>query len=292
MARIDSDRMAKETASRHYAIHRTSIAFGVFHGDQSFETAIDSFMRVDIIPALSDNYSYLLYDDGQAAVVDPADAVPVEARLRQLGVTLTCVLITHHHFDHVAGAASLAARHAVTIMAPASGGLPRVDRQLTGGDRIVLGSSTLQVLATPGHVEDHVCYYDPEGGNLFCGDTLFVCGCGRLMGPPAATLWESLKQLRNLPATTSVYCGHEYTETNIAFALDVDPGNDALRQKRDDVKRLRGEGQPTVPSRMGEEAATNPFMRADVPGFQAALGMEACDPVDVFAELRRRKDAW
>lgn len=239
-------------------------------------------LEIELIPLLSDNYAYLLRDpsSGSVAVVDPAVAAPVLERVRHHGDRLDLVLITHHHDDHVAGVPAVKAATGCRVIGPAADRhrLPALDRAVVEGDRVALGSVELEVLETPGHTSGHIAYWTAAGPALFCGDTLFALGCGRMLEGDAATMWRSLGKLSALPPATRVYCGHEYTAANARFALHVEPELPGLRERASEIERLRGLGRPTIPTTIGEELATNPFLRA---------GSEKR-----FAELRAAKDRF
>lgn len=230
------------------------------------------------LPILSDNYAWLLRDEvtGSRAVVDPADADAVIRAVEADGGRLDLILLTHHHADHVAGTDAVRARFGARVVGAAAdaGRLPRLDQAVREGDEVSLGESRARVLDTPGHTRGEVSYAFP--GVLLSGDVLFSLGCGRLLEGNAAEMFASLRKLAALPAGTLVCCGHEYTASNARFALHVDPGNAALRARAEQVGRLRAEGKPTVPSRLGDELAENPFLRAP----DAAR----------FAALRQQKD--
>lgn len=248
------------------------------------------------IPALSDNYIYLVREagTGACAAVDPAEAGPVLAALDRLGWRLTHILNTHHHGDHVGGNRELKDRTGCTIVGHArdAARIPGIDVRVGDGDTVSLGNASARVIAIDGHTVGHIAYWFADAAALFCGDTLFSLGCGRLFEGTAAQMWTSLGRLRDLPAETRIYCGHEYTEANARFALSLDPDNPALRARAADVRELRARAQPTVPSVLGDERACNPFLRADDPGLQRALGMAGAAPAAVFAEIRRRKDVF
>ncbi|MCF8483198.1 MAG: hydroxyacylglutathione hydrolase [Rhodospirillum sp.] len=254
--------------------------------------------KLDIhqIPVLSDNYIYLVrcQATGACAVVDPAEAEPALDKARELGWTITHILNTHHHFDHTGGNEAIKAATGATVIGygPDANRIPGIDRTVVDGDRIMLGGARAEVIATPGHTSGHVSYWFPASHALFCGDTLFSAGCGRLFEGTASQMWASLSRLRDLPAETLIFCAHEYTQSNITFALTVDPRNQALRDRAIEVDTLRAEGNPTIPSFLGQERAFNPFLRADKADFQAALSMAGADPVDVFATTRLKKDRF
>lgn len=252
-------------------------------------------LQIEIVPILSDNYSYLLRDEasGEVAVVAPGEAGPLLQRLDERGWHLTWVLVTHHHGDHVDGVGEMRARTAAKLAAPAAdaGRLADIDQPLSDGDRFALGDSSADVIATPGHTLDHISLYFPNSRALFCADTLFVLGCGRVFEGSFAQMHESLQKLAALPEETRVYCGHEYTLANAHFAQTVDPDNKDLEERIGEIVQVLNSGHYTVPSTIALEKATNPFLRPHDAGIRSALGMaDASDP-DVFAEIRRRKDA-
>ena len=219
--------------------------------------------KISLIPAFKDNYIWLLTHGNRAFVVDPGDAAPVLARLETDGLRLEGILITHHHADHQGGVAELKARYPVEVFAPAGESITGVTRPLSGGESIdVLGQSVV-VMTVPGHTLGHLAYH--ATGALFCGDTLFGAGCGRLFEGTPAQMSASLDSIANLPDDTRIYCAHEYTEANLRFALAVEPENSALQQRVVEVAALRAVGLPSVPSTLAEEKATNPFLRCAEP---------------------------
>ena len=248
------------------------------------------------IPVLTDNYIYLIHDpvSAETAVIDPALAQPVLDVLDKKGWRLTYILNTHHHWDHVGGNLELKQKTGCKIIAAQSDRdrIPGIDIGVSEDDVISLGSHTARVISTPGHTSGHIVYYFAEDGALFCGDTLFVMGCGRLFEGTPEQMWNSLQKLKALPPSTRIYCTHEYTQTNGRFALSVEPDNPQLQQKMLEVQQLRAENKPTVPSTIEQERATNPFFRADSISIQKTLGMERQSPVSVFTELRKRKDSF
>lgn len=243
--------------------------------------------EISFIPAFKDNYIWLLTEGRRAFVVDPGDAAPVIERLEAEGLCLEGILITHHHADHQGGIAELAARWQPQVYAPASESITGCSHPLRGGERIEVLGQTLEVLAVPGHTLGHLAYTLP--GALFCGDTLFGAGCGRLFEGTPAQMADSLARLAVLPDDTRVYCAHEYTEMNLRFALAVEPDSPALKARCARVAALRAGGQPSVPSTLGEEKASNPFLRCGEPAvIEAALahGAVDCSPTAVFAAIR------
>jgi hydroxyacylglutathione hydrolase len=246
------------------------------------------------IPVLTDNYIYLLHDtvSGETAAVDPALAEPVLRVLNQHGWQLTYILNTHHHSDHVGGNLELKHQTGCQIIGAKADKhrIPAIDRSVQDGEIINIGKHTAKVITTAGHTSGHIVYYFADDNALFCGDTLFVMGCGRLFEGSATELWQSLQTLKALPADTRVYCAHEYSENNARFALSVEPDNLALQQKMRQIQERRANNLPTVPSTIDEELATNPFFREDSPALQNNLNCENSAPVEVFAKLRRLKD--
>lgn len=248
------------------------------------------------IPALSDNYIHLLHDpdSGATAAIDPAEAEPVLAALAERGWTLTHVLNTHHHGDHVGGNLTLQVRTGCIIVGAADdrARIPGISQAVKEGDRFDIGSASAQVLEVPGHTRAHIAFWFASEHALFCGDTLFGLGCGRLFEGTATQMWTSLRKLRALPEDTRVYCAHEYTQANGRFALNLEPDNPELRQRMQRVNQLRAQHLPTVPSTLAEEKASNPFLRADLPEIAHSIGLEGSTAVDVFTAIRRRKDEF
>jgi hydroxyacylglutathione hydrolase len=255
---------------------------------------VDPILR---LPVLRDNYIFVLLEQGsnRAAVVDPAVAGPVQQLLEERGLELVAVLQTHHHSDHIGGTPELLRRWPEAEVWAAESDrqrIPFLSRGVNHDDHLILLGRAVEVIAVPGHTRDHIAYYLPElggqGPELFCGDTLFAGGCGRLFEGSPAQMLNSLGLLAALPAQTRVWCAHEYTENNLRFALSVDGNNVALQQRWQSVKSQRELGQATVPSSIGLELATNPFLRCGEPALRQATGL--LEPVAVLAEVRRRKD--
>lgn len=252
-------------------------------------------MEIYRIPAFRDNYLFLLFDPRarSAAAVDPGDAAPILAKLTELDARLTALFITHHHSDHVGGNRELL-RHfpAAEVYASAvdRDRIPGQTVELSGGDRVQFGGEAADVIFIPGHTRGHIAYYFAESGNLFCGDTLFGAGCGRLFEGTPAQMVESMVKLRSLPDDTRVWCAHEYTLNNLKFVMSVDGENAAARSRLDRVRAARDRGEPTVPLTLGLEKQTNPFLRWDAPALQAATNIQ--DPARVFGRLRGMKDQF
>ena len=253
-------------------------------------------LQVELIPAFSDNYIYLIRDSGSDAVgiVDPGAAAPALQALDERKLRLTDILLTHHHDDHIGGVAALKDRYGARVVGPGSEAarIPGMDTTVAEGDTVTFGSETARVFETPGHTRGHISLWFEASSALFCGDTLFALGCGRLFEGTPKDMWTSLLKLCRLPDETQVYCGHEYTLSNAKFAVTVDPANAELKGYADDIARLRADGRPTIPTTIGLEKRTNPFLRADDPAVQAAVGMNGGDPAAVFGEIRRRKDSF
>jgi len=252
------------------------------------------------IPAFADNYVWLLREGRAAVVVDPGDAAPVQAYLDREELDLAAIVATHHHGDHVGGVEALVARRHVPVYGPARESIPARTRALREGDAVVLDALGLEllVLDVPGHTAGHIAYTGrvADAPVLFCGDTLFAAGCGRIFEGTPATMWTSLQKLAALDPATRVFCAHEYTLANLRFAAAVEPANVALAQRRVRDAALRDRGQPTVPSTIADELATNPFLRAGEPAVRAAAEAHAGRRLDgevaVFAELRAWKNGY
>ncbi len=251
---------------------------------------------LEIVPvnAFKDNYVWTLRNATHAAVVDPGEARPVLDYLAREKLELAAILATHHHSDHVGGIAELLGKFRVPVYGPKNEPIATLSQPVSEGDTVKVPELgvAFSVLDIPGHTRAHIAYYG--AGSLFCGDTLFACGCGRLFEGTAEQMYASLGKLRALPDETKVYCGHEYTLANIGFAKGVEPGNAALAAREARDRRLREAGKPTVPSTLAEEKATNPFLRclepAVVESVNKYLGTRVSDPVRVFAAIREWKN--
>lgn len=255
-----------------------------------------SELEIKQIPVLNDNYVYLAHcpETQQTAVVDPAVVGPVLDALKENGWTLTHILNTHHHGDHTGGNLELKAETGCTIVGPRADRdrIPGIDIEVGDGETYQLGNTTATVFDVPGHTRGHIAYWFKGSDALFCGDTLFVMGCGRLFEGTPAQMVNSLSKFDELPGETRVYCAHEYTQSNGRFALTVEPQNKALVNLMKDVDAKRAKGIPTVPSTLAQERATNPFLRPSSADLQATVDLVGADIVDVFAEVRRRKDSF
>lgn len=253
-------------------------------------------LAIHAVPAFQDNYLWVIARGDRAAVVDPGDAAPIESFLAARGLTLAAILATHHHGDHVGGLQALKRRWSCPVFGPAGEAIGGLDERLAEGDRIGVPGLDLAlgVLDVPGHTAGHIAYVGE--GVAFCGDTLFACGCGRLFEGTPAQMAASLAKLAALPGATRVYCAHEYTLANIRFAQAVEPGNAALEARRAREQAKRDRGEPTVPSTIAEERATNPFLRCAEPEVVASAtrraGRALAGPVDVFATLREWKNTF
>jgi hydroxyacylglutathione hydrolase len=249
-------------------------------------------LEIIIVPCLSDNYAYLVKAGEACAVVDPSEPGPVTAALKARGWGLSHILNTHHHLDHTGGNMALKQAYGATVVGPGK------DRQRIPGLDVGVDESTgwefaghaVTVLEVPAHTRGAITFV--IDGNAFTGDTLFAMGCGRLFEGDPAMMWGSLSKLMTLPDATKIYCGHEYTENNGRFALTLEPGNDALEARMKEVRAVRAKKQTTMPSGMGLEKATNPFLRVKSPEIRKTLGMESAGDVAVFGEIRARKDRF
>lgn len=244
-------------------------------------------------PYMSDNYGVLIHSasSGETACVDVGDGDAVLSALSEKGWSLTHLFITHHHADHVAGLQQVKSATSCQVIGPKQhSDISGLDQQVVDGDTFTFAGQDVTVIHTPGHTADMLNYYIAAEKVVFTGDTLFALGCGRLFEGDANTMWHSLNKLMQLPADTTVYCSHEYTEANAKFAITIDPENPALQDRVKAIQDLRAQGLPTVPSQLSEELATNPFLRAADSGIRAQLQMNDATDSEVFAEIRKRKD--
>jgi hydroxyacylglutathione hydrolase len=253
-----------------------------------------STAEIRLFLCLKDNYGVLVHDpaSGATAAIDAPEAAPIEAALTASGWKLSDILITHHHSDHTDGIRALKQRHGARVVAPRdeAAKIAAVDETAGDGDTVTVGTLTARVIATPGHTLGQINYYFPAAKLLFAGDTLFSIGCGRVIEGTPDMMWQALLKLRTLPDDTALYCGHEYTDANVRFALTIEPDNEALKARAAEVKRQVAAGTPTIPSLMGEEKRANVFLRADDPAVAAAVGLAGKPATQVFAEVRKRKN--
>ncbi len=261
----------------------------------------DTDYQIVPLNAFNDNYIWLLRRGDRAAVIDPGDAAPVLAYLDRQQLNLCAILATHHHADHIGGIEELRAHYDVPVFGPAGEPIDLLTRPLADGEHIELPElgAEFEVLAVPGHTRAHIAYYGRNHatcGSLFCGDTLFACGCGRIFEGTPRQMRHSLARLAALPGTTRIYCAHEYTQANIRFALAVEPENVELQARAEEVADLRAENLPTLPTTIGTELAVNPFLRWDAPAVIAAArrcsGKPLAEPDAVFAAIRAWKNRF
>lgn len=249
---------------------------------------------VDVFPARSDNFGYLVHDtaSGRTAAIDAPEAAAIRNALAHRGWSLTDILITHHHIDHVEAIAELKAEFGARVVGPRGEAdkIDGLDELVAGGDTVTLGETVFDVFDAPGHTLGHIVFHDKVGKHLFTADALFSLGVGRMFEGTPGPMWEGVKALRQLPDDTLVYCGHEYTASNAKFALSIDPHNAALQKRAAEVAALREAGRPTIPFLLGEDKAANPFLRADDAGLARHYGLEGAAPGEVFAAIRRGKD--
>ena len=251
-------------------------------------------IKIDQFMCREDNFGVLIHDpeSGQTALIDAPQEAPILAAVERTGWKPSLLLITHHHADHVEANLALKKRFSLKIVGPEAekAKIPGIDETVGEGSRVPFGGEQAEVIFTPGHTAGHVSYHFPQSKLLFSADTLFALGCGRLLECAAPVMYESLRKPAALPPETAVYCGHEYTLANARFALTVDPANKTLQERAKRIEALRAEGKPTLPTTIGEELATNPFLRWADPEIRKNLGMENASDAEVFAEIRKRKD--
>jgi hydroxyacylglutathione hydrolase len=251
-------------------------------------------LQIEVFTCRSDNYGVLVHDpeSGLTASIDAPEEGPIVAAADRLGWRLTHIFTTHHHIDHVEANLALKERYGCEIIGPVNEAvaIPGIDRTVADGDEFLFGDHPVRVFETPGHTAGHVCYHFPEDKILFAADTLFALGCGRLFERTAADMWHSLQKLAVLPDETAIYFGHEYTQSNARFALSIDAGNEALQRRARQIDDLLAEGRFTIPTMIGLEKETNPFMRPADPAIRRHLVLEGATNEEVFAEIRKRKD--
>jgi len=255
-----------------------------------------SELIIHMFPCLADNYGYLLHDErsGATAAIDTPDAGEITRQLDAKGWRLTHILNTHHHADHAGGNLELKAKTGCTIVGPRADAarIPGIDQGVGEGDVVALGAHRATVFDTPGHTRGHIVYHFAAARAAFVGDTLFALGCGRLFEGTPGQMWSSLQKILSWPDDTRIYCAHEYTQSNARFALSVEPQNLELQARAAAVARLRAVGTATVPSTLGEERATNPFLRPQSGALRATIGLTSAQDVEVFAKTRALKDAF
>ena len=251
-------------------------------------------LMIEQFSCRQDNFGVILHDSlsGETASIDAPDGTVIANELRQHNWLLTHLLVTHHHPDHVEGIPVLVKAYSPTVIGPAAEAarISGLTQTVGDGDTFEFAGRTVKVITTPGHTAGHICFYIPDEELLFAGDTLFALGCGRLFEGSPEDMFGSITRLGELPDQTRVYCGHEYTQSNGRFAVTVDPDNEILAKRMDDIDDMRARGLATLPTTIGLEKRTNPFLRTGDQSIRKQLGMETADDVEVFAELRRRKD--
>ncbi len=251
-------------------------------------------LQIEQFMCRTDNFGVLLHDpdSGETALIDAPEEAAILAAVKRTGWTPTVILTTHHHTDHVEANLALKQRFGLKIVGPNAeeAKIPGIDETVAEGSALTFAGRRVEVIETPGHTAGHIVFHLPQEGLAFTGDTLFALGCGRLFERPAPAMYDSLRKMAALPAATRVYCGHEYTLSNARFALTIDPTNSALKERAARIERLRADGKPTLPTTIGEELTTNPFLRWHDPAIRKNLGMEKASDADVFAEIRKRKD--
>ncbi|MDQ2067396.1 hydroxyacylglutathione hydrolase [Xinfangfangia sp. CPCC 101601] len=248
------------------------------------------------IPCLSDNFAFLIREaeTGTVALIDAPEAAPILAALAERDWQLDLILLTHHHDDHIQAVPELRAATGAKVWGGAADAhrLPALDRALSEGDSLPIGAESCTVIDVPGHTIGHLAFHFPDAGLAFTADSLMAAGCGRLFEGSPAQMWQSLSKLAALPPETLICSGHDYLNGNLRFALALEPDNPALKCRIEALESLRREGQLPMPSRLSDELATNPFLRAALPAMKASLGMESASDAEVFAEIRSRKDRF
>ncbi|BBU54456.1 MULTISPECIES: hydroxyacylglutathione hydrolase [Mameliella] len=251
-------------------------------------------LEIVTVPCLSDNYAYLVHGPDGVALIDAPEAGPIIEALEARGWSLGVIMITHHHHDHVGGVAELREKYGCPVMGPKAevDKLPKLDMALDPGFSGGTGDGLCEVIAVPGHTLGHIAYYYPRGGAVFTADSLMALGCGRIFEGTPQMMWDSLEKLASLPPETVVYSGHEYTTANAAFALTIEPENQALISRKREIDAARAEGRPTAQVPLSVELETNPFLRATTDSVKRAVGLPGGTDAEVFAEVRARKDRF
>lgn len=253
-------------------------------------------LNIHLVPCLKDNYAYLLHEPAtrSVAVVDPSEAAPVFEALSAHGLKLTHILNTHHHFDHTGGNLELKEKTGAKVIGPKADAdrIPGIDLGVSEGQLLAVGTCIAHIFDIPAHTRGHIAFWFQSEKAVFTGDTMFAMGCGRLFEGTPEQMWKSLSKLARLPADTRVYCGHEYTLSNGKFALTLEPENTDLKARMTEVESLRARNLPTIPSTIGLELKTNPFLRPASKDLRRSLALEGADDVAVFTETRARKDVF
>lgn len=248
---------------------------------------------IHTIPVRVDNYVYLIEWSDGLVLIDAGEAGPIIPYIEQLNKPLQSIVITHGHIDHIAGLEEVKRHFDVPVYAPNDPGrIPVINQVLAGGDRCPVGSKSLLAVHTPGHLHIHHSYYFEDAGVLFSGDALFLGGCGRLFEGTPAQMWDTFQILNHFPAETAIYCGHEYSQSNLAFAQSIVPDDSGIQEQSQRVAAALAKSRPSVPGRLDWERQSNLFMRSDDPVVQSALGMSTCDPSETFREIRERRNNW
>lgn len=251
-------------------------------------------LQVEQFMCRTDNFGVLIRDEasGEVGLIDAPEEGPILEAIQRTGWTPTVLFVTHHHSDHVEANLALKARFKLRIVGPKAEAarIPGIDEEVEEGSRLTFGGQAVRVIETPGHTAGHVSYFFEDAKVAFTADTLFALGCGRLFEGKPADMLGSLQKLIALPLDTTIYCGHEYTLSNARFAATIDPTNPVLRDRVAKIEALRAQAKPTLPTTLGEEMATNPFLRWHDPAIRKNLGLETASDVEVFAEIRKRKD--
>ena len=250
-------------------------------------------MKINHLEAFNDNYIWTMESEGKIAIVDPGDAKPIHEYIRNTGYVLTDVLVTHHHWDHTGGLEEVIEEYKCQAYGPSGGHIKGITKPLHDNENFtILDRYKFRAFSAPGHTNDQLSYFCDETDKpiLFSGDTLFSLGCGRVFEGTASEMWKSLKKIRELPDETTVYCGHEYTESNTNFATFIDSDNVMLKEKKKQVLNLRKANQPTVPFNLGEDKLLNPFLRVDEGDLSEKLNLSLNKPAEVFAKIRKMKD--